>query len=145
MATKNIQMRPVGAGDYADVLHPETNTDMVIHKVNGKKMAEIVDKVAPGDWIDLPVSGDWVIREPKLQIRKEGDMVRIYGAIQNTKSSGGLAFTLPSGYRPLSTVLQLGIFASSGAHILSLYSDGRAFPAEVANNFTYINTTFKWK
>lgn len=44
MASKNIRIRPEGVGDYADVLHPETNTGMVVTS-DGVSLEEKLDEI----------------------------------------------------------------------------------------------------
>lgn len=42
MPSKNMQIRPVGDDDYGTVLHPETNTDVVLNKATGRPISELL-------------------------------------------------------------------------------------------------------
>lgn len=46
MPTKNIQIRPVGDDDYGTVLHPETNTGVVIDKTTGKTIEQLLNGIS---------------------------------------------------------------------------------------------------
>ena len=45
MANKKIEIRPVGDGDFGDILFPKTSADMVVDEVNGGTVADFITEV----------------------------------------------------------------------------------------------------
>lgn len=100
MPTKNMQIRPVGTDDYGTVLHPETNTDMVLHKNTGKSITDLLNDTG---WIDATLAPGWSFPNGGLlQYRKIGYLVYLRGfAINDSGNAYNIPLTtLPEGFRP---------------------------------------------
>lgn len=93
-----------------------------------------------GEWIDLPTTNGWKVSE-NLQIRKEGDMVRIYGSVIPPSPVAGSIFTLPLEYRPKSSLYSV-VYGSSSTYSINILSNGSAFSGNVVG-VTFLNLTFQ--
>lgn len=105
MAIKNIQIRPVGVGDYGDVLHPETNINMVIDIATGKTVDQLKANKQLESRIQATLGSGWThgsgSYSPVTYYKDSFGIVHLEGVALGTTTSANIITTLPVGYRPI--------------------------------------------
>jgi hypothetical protein len=119
---------PVGSDELAD-------TDLHI-----KALADFLQASAnpvPTAWTAVTFSGGWsnnVAPYQTAQYRKIGDLVYLRGSIDGG-TLGGVAFTLPVGFRPPADIIQAVDTGAGSTTYVEVQSDGEVRPAGGSNGF----------
>lgn len=134
MAVKKIRIRPEGANDYADILHPETSADQVIASDGvttfESHLAEIASKEEFGHIkAETDAEGSLILKYtkgvPKISFRPRWVCPGWAGSIQTTAQTNGDLIYTPIFVAKPTTFQAIGVYvdtASAGSTVdIGLY------------------------